>query len=210
MKLITTGPGFDLRFIAHGFGWSDLPAGSTIVDVGGSTGSTALELARTFPSKAFKFVVQDLGETIASVSESTNTEAAEMGVTFMPHDFFTPQPISANVYLLRWILHNWPEAYCLRIIRALIPSLKNGARVLVMEIVMPAPGSIDNEPERKMRAMDLIMLQIGNAGEKDVEGWKGLFERACEDGEGKGRFVWRGVKVPEGSRLGVMEWGWEA
>jgi hypothetical protein len=32
-----------------------------------------------------------------------------------------------------------------------------------------------------------------------------VFERADE----RRKFVWKGVKVPEGSRLGVMEWVWE-
>jgi hypothetical protein len=49
-------------------------------------------------------------------------------------------------------------------------------------------------------AMDLTMLEIGNAREKDVGEWRELFERADR------RFVWRGVVKPEGSRLTVLEW----
>lgn len=175
MKLITRGPGFDLKFIVDGFSLNDLSDGSTIVDIGGSTGSTALELARAFPDKNFTFVVQDLPETIASIP---STQANELGKSFMPNDFFTPQPVAgADVYLVRWTLHDWSNACCLDIIRALIPALKKGARVLVMEIVLPTPGSMENEAERKVRAMDLVMFQIENAEEREQKGWRGLFER---------------------------------
>jgi hypothetical protein len=153
MKLITTGPGFDLHHIISGFPWSSLPSRSTIVDVGGSTGSTALALARHFnPCKEFTFIVQDLPKSLESLSNEDIKAARDVGVQFMAHDFFREQPVrGADVYFLRWCLHNWPDSYCLRILRALVPALKGGARVLVMEIVMPEPGTVDNEMDRKLR-----------------------------------------------------------
>jgi hypothetical protein len=71
----------------------------------------------------------------------------------MAHDFFTPQTVVADVYLLRWILHNWSDKYCMRILRALIPALKPGARVVVNEDVRPAFDSpiLSRWREEKMR-----------------------------------------------------------
>lgn len=80
---------------------------------------------------ALSVVIQDLPEVIAQASPS------ETHISFMTHDFFTPQPVVADVYLFRWILHNWSDKYCVRILRALVPALKPGARIVINEHVMP-------------------------------------------------------------------------
>lgn len=50
-----------------GFEWESLPFGSTIVDVGGGTGSVALEIAKAHPT--FKFVIQDRESVLKSARE---------------------------------------------------------------------------------------------------------------------------------------------
>ena len=60
-------------------------------------------------------------------------------ITFTHHDFFEPQPVQADVYFFRHVLHDWPDADCVRILQALIPALKDGARVLISEGAMPEP-----------------------------------------------------------------------
>lgn len=50
--------------------------------------------------------------------------------------------------------------------------------------------------------MDLTMLEIGNAKERDLGEWKALFEKADS------RFVFRGVEQPPGSSLSIIEATW--
>jgi len=47
------------------------------------------------------------------------------------------------------------------------------------------------------------MLEIGNAKERCLEEWKGLFEEADS------RFVFKGMKQPPGSSLAILEMSWE-
>lgn len=76
----------------------------------------------------------------------------ESRVKFMPYDFFTEQPVKhADVYLFRWIFHDWSDLYCLRILRNLIPALKNGALVLVSDNVLPEPGTLGLWQEMQIR-----------------------------------------------------------
>jgi hypothetical protein len=50
----------------------------------------------------------------------------------MQHDFFTPQPVKdADIYLYRWIFHNWDDEKSISILRNLIPALKKGAMIQV-------------------------------------------------------------------------------
>lgn len=60
----------------------------------------------------------------------------------MAHDFFSPQPKipAAKVYLLRWILHDWPPEACRSIIQNLTVNMEAGASILIAEVVMPPRG----------------------------------------------------------------------
>lgn len=52
----STSPGLSPYYIVKGYSWADLPAGATVVDVGGSHGEFSQAIAREFP--LLKFVVQ--------------------------------------------------------------------------------------------------------------------------------------------------------
>ncbi|CAO2648170.1 Nn.00g090920.m01.CDS01 [Neocucurbitaria sp. VM-36] len=196
MSFFTTGEGYSLRHLTDGYPWHFIPSG-TVVDLGGSHGDAAFALARKYPT--LDLIVQELPEVVANSKEQEG-----LNVRFMAHDFFEEQPIKgADVYLYRWTLHNWPDKYCVDILRALIPALKNGARVLVMDFVMPPPGVLPNDLDRKLRAMDLTMLEIGNAKERDLGEWMTLF------GQADARFVFKDMKQPPGSKLAIIEALWE-
>ena len=147
MSSFTTGPGYSLSHLNNGFPWDSILDGGTVIDIGGSTGDAAFALASAYPH--LHFVVQELPEVVANAKEREGGD-----VKFMIHDMFEEQPVEgkgADVYLLRWVLHNWPDAKCVAILRALIPALKRGERVLVMDFVMPPFGVLPNDLKRKLR-----------------------------------------------------------
>jgi len=53
------------------------------------------------------------------------------------------------------------------------------------------------------RAMDLTMLELQNARERELDDWAGLFKQA------DARFKFLGGKQPPGSNLWIMEAVWE-
>lgn len=148
MKYFQAAPGFEVARVLDSFDWDSLKNG-TVVDVGGSHGIVSIELARRFTS--LRCVVQDREEVIAESSSTVPEDVADR-VTFMAHDFFTEQPVkNADVYFFRWVFHNWADKYCVKIVRALIPALKHGARLLIQEMLLPEPGTTSCYEERKMR-----------------------------------------------------------
>jgi len=139
-------PAFDPVHIHRSFDWESLGS-RLVVDVGGSHGNVSISLAQKYPH--LRFISQDL----ASVIEGTPPVPSEVSdrVQFMAHDFFTPQPEEADVYIFRWILHNHSDKYAILILRALIPALKQGARILVQDGCLPDPGKIPNWREKDIR-----------------------------------------------------------
>lgn len=148
MTWFSTGPGLEPRHVLNGFDWESLGKG-LVVDVGGSHGSLSIAIAREFP--LLKCVVQDKPEVVSLGKSSLSADLLDR-VTFMGHDFFAEQPVKdADIYILRWILHDWSDKYATRILQALAPALKSGARVLVIEQVLPMPGTIPKYQEKAIR-----------------------------------------------------------
>lgn len=196
------GPENKVDFLAHGWDWSKLGDG-TVVDLGGNVGYAAAALAKHHPS--LKFVVQDLPHIVDKVDKDVLPEDVRDRLSFMAHDFFTPQPVhGADVYLFRWIFHNWPDKYAVMILQNLVPALKKGAKVLINEGLLSDPSlKVDSFQERIMRTLDLTMLTTVNAKSRESDIWSGIFARADP------RFRYLGASKAKGSLLWAIEAVWD-
>lgn len=111
----------------------------TVVDVGGSHGHIAIDLARVAPE--VKFIVQDLPEVIEVAKNKELPADVADRIEFEVQDFYTPQQRDAEVYFLRFILHNHGDDRAVEIIKHLVPKLKpgkggEGGRILVADTVI--------------------------------------------------------------------------
>ena len=134
MGWFNSGPGLEPTGLVDSIPWEQY---RTVVDVGGNTGLVSQAIAKKH--KSVKFFVQDRPEPIKEGIDRLSPEFEDR-ITFMEHDFFAEQPVIADVYLFRWILHDWSDKYAITILRALIPALKDGAKVILNEFVLPPPG----------------------------------------------------------------------
>ncbi|KAJ5116613.1 O-methyltransferase-domain-containing protein [Penicillium angulare] len=195
------------EFLASGYPWKSLPPGATVVDMGGSVGHVGRLIASTNPK--IQVIVQDLPEVIENAeakalqTNGTTNGHSGMPVKFQAHDFFHPQTLQADVYIFRWIMHDWPDHYVVRILKQLIPSLKAGAKVVLNESICPESRSLPLSVERYIRWMDIMMLSINNARLRDEEEWHDLFQEASH-GFGPVR-CW----TPQGSALAIIEVEWQ-
>ena len=201
MTWLNTAPGLESTHVVDGFPWGNLQNG-IVVDVGGSHGAVSIAIAKRFP--ALRFIVQDQA-TVVQKGRIDLPAEFHGRVSFMEHDLFRDQPVtSADVYLLRWILHDWPDAYAIKILRALVPALKPNSRICICELVLPEPGLLNPYQARSLRSLDLAMLATHNAKERDEGEWKDLLSRADR------RFHVVEIRRPGKSRLSIIEVSWLA
>lgn len=149
--------------------------------VGGSAGHDDIVLAKTFPD--LKITVQDLPKCAPDFETTVPAELRDR-ISFQAYDFFTPQPVSGDFYLFKYIFYDWPEAYARRIVSSLIPALKAGARIVVLEYVkmqLPPGIVLPNGIKRGMTSVDVRMMGMFGHGERTVEDvvnlWTGTDER---------------------------------
>ncbi|PPQ95287.1 hypothetical protein CVT26_014861 [Gymnopilus dilepis] len=122
------------------FDWKSLPAGAIVVDVGGGVGTSSLPIAREFPK--LKVVVQDLPPVIKDANELWATkmpDAIKSGqVILEEQDFFKPQQKrDVSVFLLKQILHDWSDEYCVKILKNLRSAASSGTKLVILESIMP-------------------------------------------------------------------------
>ncbi|PFH49598.1 hypothetical protein AMATHDRAFT_147362 [Amanita thiersii Skay4041] len=139
--------------IFNGFDWHTLPKNSLVVDVGGGIGSTSLLLASAFSSEddglGLKFTIQDRSVVVDIGEKAWKAQSPELlesgavkfqgmwSVSIM-HDFFTPQPVKdAAVFLLRVVLHDWPDDFAHQILLQLRYAANEHTKLLIADFILP-------------------------------------------------------------------------
>ncbi|EPE30001.1 S-adenosyl-L-methionine-dependent methyltransferase [Glarea lozoyensis ATCC 20868] len=197
-----------IRHLVSGYDWKSL-GNAVVVDVGGSTCSSSIALATAFPN--LRFVVEDLPETVENSKQilAALPESIRSRITTCGHNFFTPQPVTtAQIYLLRMILHDWPAAEAITILSNHLEVLKANpsARLLVMDTVLPVSGSVPKNEEALLRVRDLAMVQAFNSKERELGEFEDLFERTRD---AEGGLVLKNTFKPTESVMTVMEVAYE-
>jgi hypothetical protein len=77
-------------------------------------------------------------------------------------------------------MHNHSNLYAVKILRALIPALKPGARIVINDQCLPEAGSVNPWDEVMMRRIDIAMLVMLNAQERTEAQFRALFKEADE------------------------------
>ncbi|KAI0923350.1 hypothetical protein AcW1_006336 [Taiwanofungus camphoratus] len=175
------------------FPWESLGS-ATIVDVGGGVGGMSIDLCKRYSNLAF--VVQDRAHTIKEAKAIWRREqpgALETGrVQLMPHNFFEENPVKhADVYLLRYVLHNWEDDLCVDILKAIRPALGSHSRILIADVVMNTTLGCIGLPSapyplpadygiftRWAHALDLTVMSLCRGAERTVDHFHLLAKRA--------------------------------
>lgn len=136
MKFLTKGSGFSIKHITATYDWKALDHPSTtLVDVGGGHGSVSQYLADCTTN--MRFIVQDLPST-AQQGREILPPKYKSRIEFASHDYYSDQTIiGKEIYFFRWIFHNQSDQYCVKVLKALVPAMKVGTRVLINETVLP-------------------------------------------------------------------------
>ncbi|MBX3027418.1 hypothetical protein KF840_21175 [bacterium] len=153
----------------------DFAAARTVVDVGGGHGALLAAVLAAHPH--LRGTVFDL----AHCAEGAAGLAGEAGVGdrcgFASGSFFDSVPPGADVYLLKSVIHDWDDERSRAILRACRAALRPGARLLLIEVVVPErPGTAPLD--QMIAGTDLNMLVMTGGRERTEAEYRALCEAA--------------------------------
>jgi precorrin-6B methylase 2 len=132
------------------------------VDVGGATGTLLHDLMTV--NSTMRGIVLDRPAAVPLAEEAARTLGLQDRITARGGDFTKSVPAGGDLYLLRYVLHDWEDETCIQILRRCREAMAPGARVVVIEMVL---GSIGREPE-VVPSQDLNMLAVLEGRERTV------------------------------------------
>nr|B0EXJ8.1 RecName: Full=Tabersonine 16-O-methyltransferase [Catharanthus roseus]ABR20103.1 16-hydroxytabersonine O-methyltransferase [Catharanthus roseus] len=141
---------------------------ASLVDIGGGTGTIAKAIAKNFPQ--LKCTVFDLPHVVANLESKENVE-------FVAGDMFEKIP-SANAIFLKWILHDWNDEDCVKILKSCKKAIPaKGGKVIIIDMVMYSDKK-DDHLVKTQTSMDMAMLVNFAAKERCEKEWAFLFKEA--------------------------------
>ncbi|XP_066367347.1 O-methyltransferase ZRP4-like [Miscanthus floridulus] len=140
---------------------------SSLVDVAGGLGGATQTIAKAFPH--VECSVLDLPHVVANAPTDTD-------VKYIAGDMFESIP-SANSVFLKWILHDWSDAECVKILKNCKKAIasQGGGKVIILDMVVGA-GSSDEKHVETQILFDLFMMFINGAERDELEWKKIIFE----------------------------------
>jgi hypothetical protein len=148
-----------------------------LVDVGGGGGSLLRAVLGAYPQ--LRGVLFDQPGVVDGAREPLRQAGLAERCEVIGGDFLEAVPTGGDAYVLSWILHDWDDQTVVRILAHCRRAMDDAARLLVVELVVPAPDE-PGAPQvmRLIRQTDLEMLTVVGGRERTATEYAGLFAGA--------------------------------
>lgn len=160
-----------------------------VIDVGGSEGMLLRGLLQRAPHA--RGVIVDRQDVIDGARATIAASDFRDRIDLVAGDFFHEVPGGGDLYLLKSILHDWPDDKCEEIVRVVHRAAPAGSRLLVVETILP-----DGPQPSPVTFMDMNMLVMLGGRERTNDEYRALLGRC-------GYAVER--TIPTGGMFGVIE-----
>jgi hypothetical protein len=160
------GPETDAMLDAYDFGEIE-----RLADIGGGNGSLIGAVLQRYPN--LKGILYDIGHVTQRASQALRTLGLQKRCSVIAGDFFESVPEGADAYLMRHIIHDWPDEQAIRILSNCRRVIPRHGRILLVEFAVPS----GNEPSLG-KDTDMIMLAFPGGMERTEEQYRVLLERS--------------------------------
>jgi hypothetical protein len=162
----------------------------TVCDIGGGYGYLLCGLLQVHPHLNGAVL-----ERPGILADESLLEANRLGMQarcrYVAGNMFEAVP-TAELYLLKLILHDWADKDALRILASARKSAPPGGRILIIEHVVPGP-----ETPHFAKLYDIHMMCWGPGRERTAEEYAGLLQQAG--------WTFRGTRPVAGGMMGIIE-----
>jgi hypothetical protein len=111
--------------------------------------------------------------SVIEEARSVLGSAADGRLELVGGDFFTAVPAGADVYIMKWILHDWNDADCVNLLTNCRQAMLPDSRLLSAELVLDTGGN-----DELAHSYDLQMLILFGSKERTLGEFRSLYEAA--------------------------------
>jgi orsellinic acid C2-O-methyltransferase len=140
-------------------------AGQRVMDVGGGYGELLAHILSAYPTA--QGVLFDMPHAISKARAHLDGRGLAGRCEFATGDFFASVPAGSDVYVLKTVIHDWPDAKAAEILRTCRRAMVPGTRLLIIERLMPE-RLVPSEENRALARVDLHMLVALGAQERTL------------------------------------------
>lgn len=144
---------------------------STIADIGGGHGKLLAGILDANPTA--EGVLFDLPGVVVGAPALLEKSGLANRVRIEGGSFFDSVPAGADAYILKQVIHDWPDEQAVAILRNVRAAAGSGATVLLLETVLPG-----HSREFSGNWSDLEMLLVGSSRERTAAEYAELLESA--------------------------------
>jgi hypothetical protein len=142
---------------------------NTLVDVGGGMGSSLSMIVKEHSH--IRGINFDLPHVIATAPPIT-------GIEHMEGNMFEHIP-SADAVMMKWILHDWDDEECVKLLRRSYEATPANGKVLIVDAVVGGGKEVESMSRRLGLLFDIAMMVYTTGGkERTEEEFKRLFQTA--------------------------------
>ncbi|RCG24492.1 DUF4440 domain-containing protein [Sphaerisporangium album] len=165
----------------------DFGSARRIVDIGGGDGTLLSAVLDAVPEATG--VVFDQPEVATAARERIAAAGLGGRCAVEGGDFFAAVPSGGDLYVLKWIIHDWPDEQAVAILRNCRDAMAPGGRLLLVERVIP-----EGDAPHPGKVTDFTMLVVLGGRERTEAEYSALLAAA-------GLRLERVVDGPAGSSL---------
>lgn len=144
---------------------------ATIVDVGGGHGRLLSEILAATPTA--RGVLFDMPQVVAGAPAVITERGVADRIEISEGSFFDSVPAGGDAYVLKSVIHDWPDNDAVRILRNVRDAAQTGSHLLLIEFVVP-----EHHREFVGNWLDLEMLLALDARERSAAEFERVFDRA--------------------------------
>ncbi|PLB48991.1 O-methyltransferase GliM2 [Aspergillus steynii IBT 23096] len=174
-KVTGTGSVVEAPGLLADYPWHEVKS-ETVIDIGAGVGDFIRSYLERFPdARAGAFELPSTAEILQQKFPPEDPLTSRL-VSVTGGDFFKDEIPKSSVYLLRWILHNWGDEDCVKLLRRIrdtITLVPGVSRVLIVESVL-----FDGRLGRGARYADIRMLARCRNKERTLDEYRTLAEEA--------------------------------
>lgn len=144
---------------------------ATIVDVGGATGNMLGYILKRHSQP--RGILFDRPHVVTDAPALLRAHGVEGRVSIEHGSFFDSVPAGGDAYILSHIIHDWNEDQCLTILGNCRKAMKRGAKLLIVEFVLP-----EGDTPHFGKIADMVMLTIPGGEERTSAEYETLLAAA--------------------------------